>query len=58
LQERVSEVVLGEREAAVAMARHTLLRCGVNTDAVEGMVQEARHREGPERRDPASPVIE
>ena len=37
LREQVSEVVLGEREAAVAMARHTLLRCGVNTDAIEEM---------------------
>jgi CPA2 family monovalent cation:H+ antiporter-2 len=44
LRERVSEVVLGEREAAIEMARATLRRFGVGDAEIEATVRELREQ--------------
>jgi K+:H+ antiporter len=44
LRERVSEVVLGEREAAIEMARATLRRFGVGDTEIEATVRELREQ--------------
>src|SRR5262249_6534426 len=45
LRDRVSEVVLGEREAAIEMARATMQRFGVGEAEIEAAVGELREQE-------------
>ena len=54
LRDRVSEAVLGEREAALEMARYTLRRFGVTDPEIETTVRELRARVEMER--PAEPL--
>jgi CPA2 family monovalent cation:H+ antiporter-2 len=44
LRERVSQAVLGEREAALEMARYTLRRFGIRDPEIQAIVQELRTR--------------
>jgi CPA2 family monovalent cation:H+ antiporter-2 len=54
LRERVSEAVLGEREAAIEMARYTLRRFGVSDPEIQAIVEELRGRV--ERERPGEPL--
>jgi CPA2 family monovalent cation:H+ antiporter-2 len=58
LSHQVTEVVLGEREAAAAMAAYTLRHCGVGASEIQEIVQDLRAREEREPRDHASSVVE
>jgi CPA2 family monovalent cation:H+ antiporter-2 len=52
LRERATDVVLGEREAAAAMAEHALRLCDIDASAVREIVQQLRRRREREPRDP------
>jgi hypothetical protein len=58
LSERVSEAVLGEREAAIEMARFTLRRFGVGDEEIQAAAQALRGQAGREQPAAALPATE